>query len=367
VISSLWGGGAERWTCLLANSWAEQGKEVTLLTISHGAERSYPVHPAVKVRNLGLLAVANGFFNGLSNNVWRIRVLHRAIRDSRPDIVISIMDQTNILTLLATRTLRAPVIVCEATDPSQHDISPVWRGLRRLTYGFADTLLCPTSSGLEWFRARIKVRTCAIPCLFALPADAPNGDRQHSGNAAPRTLVSMGRLVRQKGFDLLLQAFSQVAGRHPEWALTILGEGPLKNSLQNQVEECHLLERVHFAGSRRDPFPALRAADLFVFSSRSEAFGMALAEAMACGLPVVSFDCPFGPRDIIRDGVDGILVPPGDVSALAAALHRLMGDDQERARLAARAPEVVKRFSRERIMSQWQELFDRLLTRQNVA
>jgi len=158
-----------------------------------------------------------------------------------------------------------------------------------------------------------------------------------------------------------LEAFARIALRHPDWSLTIIGKGPLQRKLQEQSAALDLGARVHFVGELTDPFPMLRAADLFVLSSRFEGFGMALAEAMACGLPVVSFDCPEGPRDIIHDGVDGILVPTEDINALATALGRLMNDPRERARLGTEAATLLTRFGPEPVLSIWQDMFDGLI------
>lgn len=367
VTTSLELGGAERTLALLASAWAKRGREVTVIVFDQTSAPSYPLHSAVTLRSLGIPnGRAKHIAQAVSRNSRRIRTLRRAIRESRPDVVISFLDYTNTMTLLATRGLGLPVVVSEQANPDHVPMGRLWEALRRLTYPFARMLVCPTSRMAALLEKRFRVRGRGIPNLVEVPA--PVG----SAKAVAQTRknyasVAIGRLVPQKGFDLLLDAFSRVAGRHPEWSLTIIGKGPLRDQLEAQARSLGLTGRVEFLGELLDPFSVLRAADLFVFSSRFEGFGNALVEAMACGLPAISFDCVAGPSDIIRDGIDGILVPPQDAGALAAAMDRLMGDNDERARLASRAPEVQARFSLERILKLWDELFEEIVPRQTSA
>ncbi len=275
--------------------------------------------------------------------------------------MLSFVDNTNVLTLLATRRLAVPVIVSERIDPSLYDVGCAWRVLRDVMYRYAEAVVCQTNSTLDWFQKRTKIRGRVIPNPVAVPPrPATSREQQRKDRSMGRVMVAMGRLVPQKGFDILLDAFSLVAERHSDWSLKILGSGPLRDQLEKQAVTLSLAGRVHFTGEVEDPFPVFYASDLFVLSSRFEGFPNALCEAMACGLPVVSFDCPSGPADIIRHGVDGILVSPGDVGALAGVLDRLMSDFQERERLAKLAPEVVMRFSVEKVLSLWEQLFDDL-------
>ena len=158
-----------------------------------------------------------------------------------------------------------------------------------------------------------------------------------SDPSRPRWIVAMGRLARQKGFDLLIDAFSRIAGRHPQWSVKILGEGPARASLKKLIAEKGLAGRVVLAGWEPDPVFVLRQSDLFVLSSRFEGFPNALLEAMACGLPSISFDCPSGPAEIIRDTIDGLLVAGGGCrAALAKTMDRVLGDELLRQRLERR-------------------------------
>jgi glycosyltransferase involved in cell wall biosynthesis len=346
---------------LLASAWAEKGNRVTLLTFEHGDPPAYPLHASVRLKNLGLLHDSSTLWQGFRKNISRIRQLRRAISESQPEIVISFIDRVNILTLLATRRMGVPVVVSERIDPSLYEIGAVWSAMRRLTYPLANALICQTGSTLQRFENIAKVNGRIIPNPVPRPSGCARPPGVHQRLSSGHTVVAVGRLVPQKGYDLLLDAFARVAGRHADWSLKVLGRGPLRPQLEAQALALKLAERVQFLGEVADPFPILCSADLFVLPSRFEGFPGALCEAMACGLPVISFDCPSGPSDIVRHGLDGILVPPGDTGALAVSLDSLMGDPQERQRLGTRAPEVVTRFSLERILVLWQALFEDLL------
>jgi glycosyltransferase involved in cell wall biosynthesis len=168
----------------------------------------------------------------------------------------------------------------------------------------------------------------------------------------------MGRLSPEKGFDLLIRAFAQVAASHPDWSLQILGEGEHRPALEALVHAFQLGDRVRLPGWVDQPESLLQQAALFVLSSRYEGFPNALLEAMASGLTCISFDCDSGPVEIIRHEVDGLLVPAEDTDALARALERLMADEALRVRLALEATTVVARFGYDGVLEQWDRLVD---------
>jgi glycosyltransferase involved in cell wall biosynthesis len=354
VIFSLVAGGAERVMAAMANFWAEKGWIVNLLTLDSGAEPPfYPLHPAVFHQPLALGSKVKSVFEALRANFDRVRRLRAAIRETKPDIVISLMSETNVLTLLAMAGTKVPVLVQEQNDPYHQWIPKAWNILRRWAYPSADHVVVLTERSLSFFSRRVRNRARVIPnpAMVSIPPRQPFSSNGHS-----KTMIAMGRLVRQKGFDILLQAFARVAGKHPEWSLEILGEGRLREKLEAQVESLGLRDRVRLPGTTKEPHEKLRRADLFVMSSRHEGFPLSLCEALACGLPAISFDCPTGPREIIRDGIDGVLVPPEDADALAGAMSQLMGDAKRRETLAGRAPEVLDRFGIQQVMGIWEAL-----------
>ncbi|TYB47185.1 glycosyltransferase family 4 protein [Nonomuraea sp. PA05] len=180
-------------------------------------------------------------------------------------------------------------------------------------------------------------------------------------------VIAAGRLVPQKGFDLLIEAFAQVVTEHPEWRLRIFGTGPRKAQLAGLIEQYGLGEHVSLPGRTDRLEQELTDASVYALSSRFEGLPMVMIEAMTHALPVVAFDCPTGPKDVLTDGVDGVLVPPRDVDALAAALNRVIADRELRVRMGRAARRTSRAYGPEQVMPLWEDLFSELAAGERVA
>jgi GalNAc-alpha-(1->4)-GalNAc-alpha-(1->3)-diNAcBac-PP-undecaprenol alpha-1,4-N-acetyl-D-galactosaminyltransferase len=340
---------------LLTRGLLARGHCVTVITLFSEDSDFYTLPTGANRIALGIDGDSPTLIHGLANNLHRLRVLRRAIKSTAPDVVVSHIHRTNIMTILAVGKTPIPVIVVEHNDPGMNPTGRIWETLRRRTYPSARKLVSVSEGVNNQFLWLAEEQRTVINN----PLPSPGNERALDNRMDPGRcwIAAMGRLTAQKGFDLLLQAFAIVTANHPDWRLIIIGEGQLRGELEELRNSLGLTVSVSFAGLLADPLPTLRNASLFVMASRFEGFPYAALEAMACGLPVIYTDCPSGPREIIRDGINGLLVPNGDVPALAAAMDRLMGDAAERARLARRAPEVIERFGEDNIITKWEELF----------
>lgn len=359
VIHSLSGGGAERVAVDMCDYWLQRGCRVTLVTQSTADTDAYPIPEGVDRRALGLAGDSGNALAGMIANARRVWVLRRLIRKLRPDVVLGMMTTASVLAVAAAHRLPCRVIATEHTHPPSQSL-PAWREkLRRWAYPRANAVVALTSGTAEWLERHVPgSKVTVIPNAVRWPMETGEPVMPPPAREGRRRLLAVGRLHPHKGFDVLLRAFAQLSSCFPDWDLVILGEGADREVLQQQIEESNLSGRVTMPGRVGNLADWYADSDLYVLSSRVEGLSNTLIEAMASGLPVVAFDCETGPREIIRDGLDGVLVRPvEDDEALAAHLAELMGKPEWRGMLAKRAVDVRDRFSTARVMAMWSQLF----------
>ena len=354
VIYSLSAGGAQRVVVDLAARLAARGHFVTLVTYSKKESDHFAVPAGVERVALDLLWDSKSLWQGLKSNVARLRMLRAALLGSRPDIVISFIDLTNILTIVSLLGTGIPIVISERIHPAHHAIGPRWRLARQLCYFLCSALVVQTQAVARWARRLVPSRRIQV-----IPNAAPEWTAVDMP-ARERTVLAVGRLHSQKGFDLLLDAFARSQIADDGWSLVLLGDGPERDTLVSMAEGLGVANRVRFVGITDEPRSWMNRCGIFVLSSRFEGFPNVLLEAMATGAPCIAFDCPSGPSEIIEPGANAMLVPPGDVAALARCLEALAQSPETRAHLGANACTVTEKYSAPRITDAWESLLMRL-------
>lgn len=279
VISSLSSGGAERVISTMANYWAQKNWEISLITLDSTASDFYKLRLDVKRVALGRMGESSNPFAAIRNNIIRLIKLRRAIKSSKPDIVISFVDRMNIMTLLATRGLGLKVIISERIDPAYHDCGRTWSLLRNATYPWADAIVVQSNKARQWIEEIVKKGTTfVIPNPISNVNEKTNleqSDTAFGGNAkSKQIIVAMGRLTAQKGFDLLLHAFARIAQSHHNWHLFIFGDGKDRDTLIQLANELGIAGLVSLPGRVNNPMQLLRQANMFVLSSVTRGFLM---------------------------------------------------------------------------------------------
>ena len=352
ITASLGVGGAERVMSIIANYWATKGWQITILTFDDGSKPPfYDLDQRIVIRSIGIENHDGDRAMPVGNSLHRIKTLRQAIVTSQPKVVISFVNTTNIMTLVACWGLKISTIVSEHVHPMFGELNVADRLLQKLTYRSANLIIVQTHAAVSFFPAD-RYNTFVLPNPVAIPESETIQSQLYTDD---RHLLAIGKLIPQKGFDLLIKAFAQVCDVHPEWTLTILGEGDMRGELEELCTDLKLEDRVFMPGTIKNIDAHLRKADIFALTSRFEGFPVTLCEAMACGVPVIAADCLSGPREIIHNGIDGMLVVPENVDALAAGLNQLMSDPVKRQYFSHHAPKVLDRFGVDPIMALWQK------------
>lgn len=357
LTSSMAAGGTERVASTLANAWVSRGDQVTLMPTFYGCDECfYELSTNVRLIYLSnfLSSRTRTFFNWLA----RLRALRRFITIERPDVIVSFLSNVNVTSIIASIGTGIPIVVCERVDPFAVPNSKIFFILCRLTYPLADALMLQTqvvankyvSAG--WPLRLVRVIPNPVPeQMLAAKKYISIGDK--------RRLLSVGRLDNEKQFSLLIKVFATLAANNHNWSLRIIGEGPLRQVLEQEIVSLNLSRRVELLGRSTNIAEELAQADAFVLNSAYEGFPNALLEAMAVGLPCVTFDCPSGPPEMSMEGQVALLVPLNDERALAHELERLMTDEDLRHSLGNKARiSVMERYTLERVLERWDSLFE---------
>jgi GalNAc-alpha-(1->4)-GalNAc-alpha-(1->3)-diNAcBac-PP-undecaprenol alpha-1,4-N-acetyl-D-galactosaminyltransferase len=346
-------GGAERVMAHLVSHLSAHHTVALLVWDTADTPSFYPLPDTVCVVRAGLLGGRN-LLDRLSRLLRRFGTIRREARTFQPDVVLSFMDTMNITAIISLLGTGFPLVVSERVDPAEHCIGKGKSFSRRWLYPLATCCVVQTERVRNYFTRMPR------PAIAVIPNPVPIPDEQAMpavrGPSGRFRIIALGRLVPQKGFDLLIEAFGRVAQSHPDWDLVILGEGSMRAELESQIQVHALCERVSLPGISTRVTAELRNAHIMALPSRYEGFPNALAEALASGLPAVGFSGVSGVDELIIDNETGFLVNPKLDTGLSDALKRLMDQADLRSSLGARARDHMKNWRSEIICKQWELL-----------
>lgn len=354
VISGLSGGGAERVCCNLANRLSREGHQCHVVTLAMITDSDYVLDAQVTRTALGLLGKSASVTRSLLSLIHRVKAIRQVLLNDPCDTVVSFMDRTNVLTLMASQGLNVRVIVSERNFPPALPPGRFWGVLRYLLYRSADTVVVQTQKGAQWIRHHTLARhVVSIPNWIDWPLTSSQPCVPVPGTLSGRVvLLAVGRDAPQKGFERLLRCYRDVAAVKPETRLVIIGP-KTDTPLRALTERLGIEGNVLFPGAMGNVADWYQHSDVFALSSHFEGFPNVLLEAMAASCACVAFDIDTGPRDIIEHGFNGYLIADGEEKQFAHQLMRLIDDAVLRRRIGANATQVTSRFSVERVYRQW--------------
>lgn len=370
-------GGVERVLIDKINFLASHGGyEVLVITYQQGSHPfSFDLHPSVRHLDTDTRFFNLYRFDLLRRLIERIRMKNNYLRklqsivdNEKPDIII-ITTYGFPICGCVTKLKTNAKLIAEAHIPKSETIEGNRRTSFKLRRTFDkwyndfqckkvrqfDALVSLTGGDAKnWEPISKRVVVIPNPVTF-YPEEMP--DHKH----CYKRILAVGRLHKQKGFDLLISAFSLISESCPEWRMEIFGNGDEKDNIQDLIDKKCLQNRIAINPATSHIYQEYLSSDFFVLSSRYEGFGLVLTEAMSCGLPCVAFNCKYGPKDIIKDGEDGLLVEDGNIYSLSEKMLWMISHESERRNMGQKAYQSVSRYRKELVMKTWEQLFVSLL------
>jgi len=353
VIPALGSGGAERVITILTNNFIQQGYNVILVSLNY-TQPTYPINQRVTVHYLVRRRNNNVFARIYYAWLTGYRLL-QIVREVRPFKVISFITSANLWTGVICFFTRTGYLVSERTSPHRAiGIRNYWmRRSLAFLYGKADAVvLCSNgvADGLSKMKYFSRLNNIHVVPNPVNPFPEPSANRVHQR----KFILAVGRLAYVKGFDRLIDAFALLKGINID--LLIIGDGEERNRLTAQSERLDVQDRVFMPGEKNNVQDYYAQAELFVLPSRNEGYPNALIEAMSFGCACIAVDCNYGPRDIITNDVNGLLVPNDDTEALATGIYRMMKSPSLKKRLGEQAQAISQTNSSASITSRWEDL-----------
>lgn len=364
-------GGADRVIAEKANWLAEHGHEIAIITDTQmGREPVFPLSPKVRLIDLAV-DFSQEYGHGFLVRIWMYYKLMRQYRKmvtdvlmkDRPDIVISTLGRDiSFVTKIkdgskkigeahTTKHFIRNFHLLEQRNVIFKYLTKFFRWHMDRQVNRLDALVVLTSQDEHDWGDKIPIYV--IPNSFPFYPDKPS-------LCENKQAIIVGRYNSAKGYNYLIDAWKIVYQKHPDWIINIFGSGEYKDRVRKQIQDHGLQDVVIMNNPIDHIMEEYQKSSIYVMSSVFEGFAMVLLEAMSCGLPCVSFDCPYGPRNVITDGEDGILVEYLNSQALADNICKLIENEELRKRMGSNGRRNVLRFSRETIMPQWVELFKSL-------
>lgn len=368
-VDSLTSGGAERTVISLSQQFQSQGYHVAVVTMHDESRDFYKTPMGVSRYSLGLVRKNRGFAKVLYN-IKRIQAIRSVLKKEQSDVIIGIMTMCSVLSVVSCFGLSTRSITAERNYPGRKPVIKPWGFLRRVFYRFANAHIVQSKETAAWLKRNTGARnTYIIPNAVSWPLEnvSPTVTPESFVSADSKLILAVGTKPGQKGFDLLLKAFALVADQATDWKLAIVGldvSSPTSEEVSVLLELANnlgLADNIVWPGRIGNVADWYERADMFVLSSRYEGFPNVLLEAMSAGCPSIAFDCDTGPRDIIRDGENGLLVAPESTEKLAEAMLTLVQDSDLRKKLSSSAVAVREDFAEDKIFREWERVINEVL------
>lgn len=359
-IGSLSQGGAERVIVNLAGYFKGIGYEVVMVNYFTG-HNEYQLPEGI-TRYLVDLTKEELTSNRLTNLVRRFQKLRKVWKEEKPDVIISFIGKTNLMTLATSRCLGIPVAVSVRSVPAREYAS---RGLQlgmKLLFPFAAGVILQTNQAKEYFSKRIQKKAVILPNSLN-----PDFIRPLYKGIRKKEIVCVGRIDNNKNQEMLVEAFADLleeeayAMNLQDWNLILYGDGPRREHLEQYCIKRQVTEHIHFAGVQNHIADKIQESAIFVLPSKQEGMPNALIEAMALGLAVIATNCPCGgPAELIEDGKNGYLIPVDDKEALKKRLIELITQEEKRKDMGNAASEIGKKLHPDTVNGMWKEYIEHL-------